>query len=196
MLQPPKGSGSHQGEHPELSLVPEQGWASWRGLEEPWGWAKCERSSRAPSTAHVPSSLARLWGHTGWVGAQADCQSQRAGGPSARPCSRHCTQASKRNTGKDNSTCSRHRTVYSEPHLHHAAPNNPRATLPCPAPHPQPWSSHLLGQHRERTEENNPKTHKDAGKVLFHTRPPPHRAGLRPQSKQRKAKSTEAVRPS
>lgn len=102
VLQPPKGSSSHQGEHPELSLVPEQGWASWRGLEEPWGWAKCERSSRAPSTAHVPSSLARLWGHTGWVGAQADCQSQPAGGSSARPCSRHCTQASKRNTGKDN----------------------------------------------------------------------------------------------
>lgn len=37
------------------------------------------------------------------MGAQADCQSQLAGGSSAGSSS-HCTQANKRNTGKDNQT--------------------------------------------------------------------------------------------
>lgn len=60
---------------------------------------------------------------------------------------------------------------------------------PCPASLPRPWFSHPLGQHEERTKENNPKPHEDPGKVLFHTRPPSHRPGLHPRSKQRKANS-------
>lgn len=53
--------------------MPEQGWVRCRSLQEPWAWVKCERSSRAPSTAHSPSSsqgTARPWLGTepaGWV---------------------------------------------------------------------------------------------------------------------------------
>lgn len=62
-------------------------------------------SSRGAARPDSTSCSCPAWPWPGdTAGAQADCQSQLAGGSSAHPCSRHCTQANKRNTGKDNPT--------------------------------------------------------------------------------------------
>lgn len=152
-----------------------QGWVSWRSPQEPWGWVKCERSSRAPALPTFPAPWLSSGGtqsqQGGWVPkliAWWLLSSSRA---------RHCTQASKRNTGKDNSTfLARHGTAEQisdgNPTQEHSSSQH---TLSCqqtgakPLLRPSPPHTQALiprGMNRSTSYfPNHPQCSRDAGRT-------------------------------